>query len=224
MRCPRRSARFHGLPRVHRALPHLLDPLGHRLVVPLRREPGRDLTAPFIAHQQLAYALAGVAFIKGERRPVTVRIRLGVRCWCRQPCAAGPLASSASRWVNRFSVIYGSGARPLGRARGPASAHVRRHRRTDGGPSAPTRAPGQPQARTDRDCRGRVLDAYAGTALASDKRVRPPYTPPAPAPPPASADSRAPPASAPQKTDSASSMRLSGTRLSSLVASASGTR
>jgi hypothetical protein len=66
------------------------------------------------------------------RRPITVLIRPKVQHWSSQPCAAGPLANSASSWANCFSLSLGSDAGPCDRrACEPPSSHICRHRCTE---------------------------------------------------------------------------------------------
>jgi hypothetical protein len=126
---PRRAG-LHGPPRGFRAGPHLLDPPRDGVVVPLEGPPGRYLAGPLVANEQLAYTLNRVGEV--EAWPITVFIRTRVQRWSSQPCATGPLASSASSCVNCFALSLGSDADPCDRrVLGPPSSHIRRHRWTD---------------------------------------------------------------------------------------------
>lgn len=123
---PRRPARPHEPPLTFRARPHLLDPPGHRVVVPLRRPPGRDLAGPAVAHQQPAHARDRACQVEAPADPVLTRPR--VQRWSFQPCAAGPFANSASNWANCLPPGLGSDAGPCDRKdrkeRGPPSARA----------------------------------------------------------------------------------------------------
>ncbi|MCL6732600.1 hypothetical protein PWE32_04705 [Streptomyces neyagawaensis] len=59
-------------------------------------------------------------------------VRAGLHRWPSQPCAAGPLASSASNRANCFSLSLGNDAGPCdGRARGPPPCRACRRRCTE---------------------------------------------------------------------------------------------
>lgn len=91
---PRRPARLHGPPQVFRAGPHLLDPPGYRVLVPLHRASGRDLARPAVTQQEFPNALNRVGQVE---TPPDHRLHATKGpAWSSQPCAAGPLGSSAS--------------------------------------------------------------------------------------------------------------------------------
>nr|QDG00833.1 hypothetical protein [Streptomyces griseus] len=140
---PRRRARLHGPPRAFRAGPHPRAPPGRRLVVPLRRTPGRDLAGPAVAHPSSARPGQD----RGKRRPITLLIRAGVHRRSSRPCTAGPLAGSASGWADCFSLGLGSDAgprdrKPAGRPRPPSGATAARSGRW---PADPWRSPSSPR-------------------------------------------------------------------------------
>lgn len=63
---PRRRPRLQRVAASLPRRPHLLAPAGDRLVVPLDGASGRDLAGPFVADQQLAYALDGAGQVEAS--------------------------------------------------------------------------------------------------------------------------------------------------------------
>jgi hypothetical protein len=134
MEDPASSSKASQAPRAAASLPRRATPPGPTR--PPRRRPAPSPGGPGPGRTnrctQVVCVRPGRCRPAGNRRPITVFTRRSVQRWSSQPCAAGPLASSAHNWANCCSLSLGSDAGPRGRrASGPPSSHIRRYRCTE---------------------------------------------------------------------------------------------